>query len=113
MPGTDINKLNKTGSIPRYINSPESGDTRTYTYSLIPVKQFYWDSSISNEETLMFSAGSYSHLWIMIGVCLLVLLAGIINFINIYLVVMLRRGKEYGLKRCSVQGVKNYFLIYG
>lgn len=94
MPGTDINKLNKTGSIPRYINSPESGDTRTYTYSLIPVKQFYWDSSISNEETLMFSAGSYSHLWIMIGVCLLVLLAGIINFINIYLVVMLRRGKE-------------------
>ena len=110
MPGTDINKLNKTGSIPRYINSPESGDTRTYTYSLIPVKQFYWDSSISNEETLMFSAGSYSHLWIMIGVCLLVLLAGIINFINIYLVVMLRRGKEYGLKKVFGARGKELFL---
>lgn len=110
MSGTDINKLNKTGSIPRYINSPESGDTRTYTYSLIPVKQFYWDSSISNEETLMFSAGSYSHLWIMIGVCLLVLLAGIINFINIYLVVMFRRGKEYGLKKVFGARGKELFL---
>lgn len=60
----------------------------------------------------MFSAGSYSHLWIMIGVCLLVLLAGIINFINIYLVVMLRRGKEYGLKKVFGARGKELFLRY-
>ena len=113
MPGTDINKLNKTGSVPRYVNSPGSGDTRTYTYSLIPVKQFYWDSSISYEETLMVSTGSYSHLWIMIGVCLLVLLAGIMNFINIYLVAMLRRGKEYGLKKVfGARGKELFFNIW-
>lgn len=46
----------------------------------------------------------------MIGVCLLVLLAGIINFINIYLVVMLRRGKEYGLKKVFGARGKELFL---
>ena len=38
------------------------------------------------------------------------LLAGIINFINIYLVVMLRRGKEYGLKKVFGARGKELFL---
>ena len=105
MPGTDMDKLNKEGRNPQYVNSPESGDTRTYTYSFIPVKELYWDTSISNEEPLMFFTGSYPHL--------LVLLTGIINFINIYLVAMLRRGKEYGLKKVfGARGKELFFNIW-
>lgn len=110
MPGTDINKLNEIGKNPLYVNGPDSGDTRTYTYSFIPVSRLYWDTSITNEEPSMFFTGSYSHLWIMIGVCLLVLLTGVINFINIYLVAMLRRGKEYGLKKVFGARGKELFL---
>ncbi|MBD9093478.1 MAG: ABC transporter permease [Bacteroides oleiciplenus] len=113
MPGTDMNKLNKEGRNPQYVNSPESGDTRTYTYSFIPVRQLYWDTSITNEEPLMFFTGSYPHLLIIIGVCLLILLTGIINFINIYLVAMLRRGKEYGLKKVfGARGKELFFNIW-
>lgn len=110
MPGTDIDKLNRIGSIPRNIGSPESGDTRTYRFSFIPVKQVYWDNSISNEEPQIFSTGTYSHLGILIGVCILVLLTGVINFINIYLVTMLRRGKEYGVKKIFGAEGKELFL---
>lgn len=99
MPGTDLDKLNQIGSIPRNVGSPETGDTRTYRFSFIPIKQIYWDTTISNEEPKIFSTSTYSHLGILIGVCILILLTGIINFINIYLVTMFRRGKEYGLKK--------------
>lgn len=98
LPGTDINAINKTGSVPRYINDPEY-DTRTRTFSLISVKDIYWDGSLTDREPTMFLSGNRSHLIILSGVCLLLLLTGILNFINLYLVALLRRGKEYGLKK--------------
>lgn len=98
LPGTDINPINKTGSVPRYINDPEY-DTRTHTFSLISVKDIYWDGSLTDREPAMFLSGNRSHLIILSGVCLLLLLTGILNFINLYLVALLRRGKEYGLKK--------------
>ena len=98
LPGTDINAINKTGSVPRYINDPEY-DTRTHTFSLISVKDIYWDGSLTDREPAMFLSGNRSHLIILSGVCLLLLLTGILNFINLYLVALLRRGKEYGLKK--------------
>ena len=98
LPGTDINAINKTGSVPRYINDPIY-DTRTHTFSLISVKDIYWDGSLTDREPAMFLSGNHSHLIILSGVCLLLLLTGILNFINLYLVALLRRGKEYGLKK--------------
>lgn len=98
LPGTDINAINKTGSVPRYINDPEY-DTRTHTFSLISVKDIYWDGSLTDREPTMFLSGNRSHLIILSGVCLLLLLTGILNFINLYLVALLRRRKEYGLKK--------------
>ena len=98
LPGTDINAINKTGSVPRYINDPKY-DTRTHTFSLISVKDIYWDGSLTDREPAMFLSGKRSHLIILSGVCLLLLLTGILNFINLYLVALLRRGKEYGLKK--------------
>ena len=98
LPGTDIDAINKSGSIPRYLNNPEY-DTRTHTFSLIPIKDIYWDGSLTNSEPAMFLSGSRSHIVILSGVCLLLLLTGVLNFINLYLVVLLRRGKEYGLKK--------------
>ena len=98
LPGTDIKAINKTGSVPRYINDPKY-DTRTHTFSLISVKDIYWDGSLTDREPAMFLSGNHSHLIILSGVCLLLLLTGILNFINLYLVALLRRGKEYGLKK--------------
>ena len=58
----------------------------------------------------MFLSGQKSHLYILAGVCLLLFLTGLLNFINIYLVAMLRRGKEYGLKKVYGAGKSTLFL---
>ena len=98
MPGTDIEELNQYGSIPRYFNNPQ-WDSRQLTFSFIPLKDSYWDASTSSGEDTMFFYGSKHQISILSGVCLLMLLTGILNFVNLYLVAMLRRGKEYGLKK--------------
>lgn len=98
LPGTDIDAINKIGSVPRYLNDPKY-DTRTHTFSLISLKDIYWDGSLTDNEPAMFLSGSHSHITILSGVCLVLLLTGVLNFINLYLVALLRRGKEYGLKK--------------
>lgn len=110
MPGTDIERLNKAASVSRYVRPQETGDTRMYRFSFVPVKQFYWENSIANENKQMFFTGTYSHLAIMAGLCLLILLTGILNFVNIYLVAMLRRGKEYGVKKVFGARGKELFI---
>ena len=109
MPNTDIEELKQQGTTPRYINPPE-WDSRQYTFTFTPLKETYWDASTSSGEKLMFFYGNKQQLGILTGVCCLLLLTGLLNFINLYLVAMLRRGKEYGLKKIYGAGGSKLFV---
>ena len=108
LPSTDIKAMNEVGRKPRYINNPQ-WDTRQITFSFVPLQETYWHSEWQDQKT-MFLSGEKSHLYILCGVCLLLLLTGILNFVNIYLMCMLRRGKEYGLKKVYGANKSNMFL---
>lgn len=110
MPGTDINLMNEIGSHPRWIN-PQY-DNRQYTFSFIPVADVYWDAAIVESAGCphMLSSGNFSHMLILSGVCLLLLLMGVINFTNIYLIFTLMRGKEYGIKKVFGLNKRTLFL---
>ena len=108
LPNTDIKAMNEVGRKPRYINNPQ-WDTRQITFSFVPLQETYWHSEWQDQKT-MFLSGEKSHLYILCGVCLLLLLTGILNFVNIYLMCMLRRGKEYGLKKVYGANKSNMFL---
>ena len=108
LPSTEIEIMNEIGSKPRYINNPQ-WDTRQITFSFVPLQEAYWHSEWQEQKT-MFLSGEKSHLYILCGVCLLLLLTGILNFVNIYLMCMLRRGKEYGLKKVYGANKSNMFL---
>ncbi len=97
LPGTDMKAMNEIGNTPRYINDPQ-WDPRQYTFSFIPFEEIYWHDDWHDQKN-MFLSGQKSHLYILSGVCLLLFLTGLLNFVNLYLVAMLRRGKEYGLKK--------------
>ena len=112
MPGTDMEALNALGSTPRYINNPQY-DTRQYTFSFLPIKDIYWRGDLGVLEKTMNVSGTRSHILILSGVCLLMLLTGILNFINLYWVSMLRRGKEYGLKKVYGASASRIFLQIG
>ena len=108
LPSTDIKAMNEVGRKPRYVNNPQ-WDTRQFTFSFVPLQETYWHSEWQDQKT-MFLSGEKSHLYILCGVCLLLLLTGILNFVNIYLMCMLRRGKEYGLKKVYGANKSNMFL---
>ena len=97
LPGTDMKALAEIGNKPRYMNNPQ-WDTRQFTFAFMPIKEMYWNGHL-NDQKNMFPSGQMSHLYILSGVCILLFLTGLLNFVNLYLVAMLRRGKEYGLKK--------------
>ncbi len=108
LPETNMDEMAETGKKPRYLNNPQ-WDTRQFTFSFLPVKDIYWNSQLNHQKN-MFPSGQKSHLYILSGVCLLLFLTGLLNFINLYLVAMLRRGKEYGLKKIYGADGKTLFL---
>ena len=96
-----VEQANQIGSYPRFINQDSRfGDVRKYTFSLIPISQMYWEQALLYQTgPSMLVSGNRSHLFILGGICLLILFAGIINFINLYSVLMVKRGRTYNLRK--------------
>ena len=108
LPGTDMEAMAEIGKKPRYMNDPQ-WDSRQFTFSFVPIKELYWKGEL-NDQKSMFPSGQKSHLYILSGVCLMLFLTGLLNFVNLYLVAMLRRGKEYGLKKVYGASKSTLFL---
>ena len=89
LPGTNIKQMEQMFS-----------ETATHTFksenncSLIKVKDLYWDNTLLHKWGLQ--GGSKAQLAILTGICLIILLTGVVNFVNLYLVCMQKRNKEIG-----------------
>ena len=67
---TEVMKANKAGSYPRFINQDaRSGDSRKYTFSLVPISDMYWDRAlIGRSGPDMLVSGNRSQLFILGGI---------------------------------------------
>ncbi|GHS97325.1 ABC transporter permease [Bacteroidia bacterium] len=77
-------------------------------YQLYPYKNIYFENKIIN--FLSEGKGNFLYVIILSVVGILLLLIGIINYINIYTVVILRRNKEFGMKK--VFGAEGFKIFY-
>ena len=68
-PGISVETINRTSHVYR------KTDYGTVRYAYLPLEQFYWDESLA-EHPEMEHHGNRSHLFLLAGVCLLVLLTG-------------------------------------
>jgi len=75
-------------------------------YQLFPLSKVYFNKSITNYD---YRQGNYNYVTVMMIVGALILLVGIINYINIYTVIILRRGRELGTKK--VFGASGYDIF--
>lgn len=91
-PGVSVEAINQISST---YKKTEHGSVRNL---FVPLQQFYWFQS-SDKYCDMEHHGDRSHVLLLTGVCLLVLFTGVINFINLYLVLMMKRSREYGIKK--------------
>ena len=97
--GTDVAEMNRMGSVPRLVDSNYPDDVRQFTFSFLPVREMYWEPVARDDSALAFHYGVRSYLYMIVGICLVLLFTGCINFLNLYLVSSLKRGREYGVKR--------------
>ncbi len=105
-----VDKANVTGSYPRSVN-PNSSDPRQYTFSLIPVREIYWDQTLMHQTGPEIAiSSSLAQLYILSTICILIFLAGIINFVNIYMVSATKRNKVYVLRKVFGADARTLFL---
>lgn len=67
-------------------------------FQFVPLQELYFNKAIDLGERT-FLQGNKAHIIILSAIALLVLLVGVFNFINIYTVVILKRGREFGMKK--------------
>lgn len=93
--GVDVDAINAVSNV--YKSTP-NGNMR---YRFLPLTEHYWDGELAAKERArgMRLHGSRSHILMLTGVCLLLLFGGILNFVNIYMVSMMKRTKEYGVRK--------------
>ena len=96
LPGVDLDKINKASNV--YRKDKRGNRIR---WEFITWKNLYWRNSIGHDDDYdsIMQFGNRTHLYILSGVTTLLLLVGILNFINIYMVFMMKRSKEYGVKK--------------
>lgn len=53
----------------------------------------------NKEQSPIYVWGDWGQLQIFMGICALLLVTGLLNFINLYMIFMLKRTHEYGIRR--------------
>lgn len=102
--GTDLKKYNEKISKPQslicYSHSP-------IQYGLTPLKGLYFNKIVEPSGT-SFLRGNINHVMILTVVACMLLLVGVFNFINIYTVIVLKRAREFGVKKYMVRAAFRY-----
>lgn len=70
------------------------GNTRFF---VLPLTDYYFYPNSSDDSGLEMH-GNRQHIRLLMGVCLLLLVVGIVNFVNLYVIQMMHRSREFGVK---------------
>jgi ABC-type antimicrobial peptide transport system permease subunit len=104
-PGVHYEEINK-----QYGEWKDSSMQMDIRNQLYPYKNVYFGNKIDNY--LKYAQGNYLYVIIISVVGVLLLLIGTINYINIYTVVIVRRNKEFGMKKVfGAEGYKVFFQL--
>ena len=107
-PQTDIKRMKELFGEIRYTHYDQN--PHPHTYQLMSVKDLYWDDLLT--ENTLFVKGDRGQLSIIGGICLLIGLTGIINFVNLYLITTQKRRKDFGLRKVFGISSRSLFLHF-
>ena len=111
LPGVDLEEVNKVSNVLRRFKlHNENFSPLQHKYEFMTLKDFYFNrpNNIRVYEEF-FTFGSSDYLGILSIVAVLLLFVGVLNFINLYMVYMMKRQKEYGIKK--VYGLQKFPLF--
>lgn len=102
--GSSVEKINK--QLKDAFNHP---DNKSFLYQLFSLKDLYLNNTLDKGEN-MFRQGNLSSLQILSIVGILILIVGVLNFIHINSVVILKRGRELGMKKVFGASPRQLFI---
>jgi len=107
VPGYDLKALNqKHGKeVPR--NKWATYQTMRYEY--LPLSELYFDTDLGRDNP-MYRFGNPGYISVLTAVAFLMGLIGLLNFVNIYTVIMSRRSREFGIKKVFGAGKADIFV---
>lgn len=94
-PGANINTINQRHASTYEMNPRTGKEVRN---QLVSIENSYFDSSVIYYNDLLLK-GNPKQLQRLLLVAILVLLVGTFNFMSLYTVILLKRGKEFGVKK--------------
>lgn len=93
---SDVDKVNRLNAKPMalrmYMNQP-------VTFQLFPLADYYLSDKVAGPASGLLLRGGADMLRLLTLVAGLLLLVGVSNYVNLYTVVMLKRGRELGVKK--------------
>jgi ABC-type antimicrobial peptide transport system permease subunit len=106
-PNVDYRAFNK--HYETFFDMPRSSFQAGYQvrYQLFPLSKVYFDKSIGHQ---IYRQGNYRYVSILMLAGFLILFVGIVNYINIFTVIVLRRGRELGIKKVFGAGGHNILI---
>ena len=93
--GASFTKINARHAAFR--QSPRAADVE-FRYQLLPMREVYFHPAIDVWQD-MLQRGNLPQLHLLALVAVLILIVGIFNFMSLYTVVLLKRSKEFRLKK--------------
>ena len=104
-PHVDIEALNAESNV---YQESQQGRLR---YEFMTLREAY--ERTNPFKTELFRHTNMTYIYLLSGVVLLLFLVGILNFVNIYMVLMMTRSKEYGIKKVfGLQGFPLFVQIW-
>ena len=98
-PGFDIQKQNEKSNVYHLQKQNNLSGNMQMRYRYISWKDFYFETPICDKYEKFFRFGNRNYVFVLSGVVFLLFLVGVLNFVNLYSVVMQKRRKIYGVKK--------------
>lgn len=107
VPGYDLKVLNRKHD--KEVRSTWASSYQTRHYEYLPLSELYFDTDLERDNP-MYRFGNPGYISVLKAVAFLMGLIGLLNFVNIYTVIMSRRSREFGIKKVFGAGKADIFV---
>ncbi len=107
VPGYDLKALNQKHG--KEVPRNKWATYQTLRYEYLPLSELYFDADLERDNP-MYRFGNPGYISVLTAVAFLMGLIGLLNFVNIYTVIMSRRSREFGIKKVFGAGKADIFV---
>ena len=107
----DLDAVNVKTDVFGVVKPGQFNDNANIRFEYIHWEDIYYDHW--SEESVTLNKGNRTYEQMLIGVIIVLLLIGMVNFINLYMVYTMKRQKEYGIKKVfGLQGFPLFIQVW-